>query len=157
MIIPIKRLTEHAKLPTHGTAESAGYDLYADLSNNLYATQMLNINDNYINIRPHETELVPTGIAIAIPSGYFGGIYARSGLATRQGLRPANCVSVIDADYRGELLVPIHNDSDTTKKIVHGERIAQLVIHKFQKIQWEETDQLTESERGAGGFGSTGR
>lgn len=103
-----------------------------------------------------QTELIGTGIAVAIPEGYWGGIFARSGLATKQGLRPANCVGVIDSDYRGEVKVAVHNDSLHTREIKDGERIAQLVILPRFDVIFEEKKELTETVRGQGGFGSTG-
>ena len=108
-------------------------------------------------IAPHTTALVGTGLAAAIPEGYFGGIFARSGLASKQGLRPANCVGVVDADYRGEIKVALHNDTDQPQKIADGERIAQLVVLPFLAVSFQVTDELDETERGAGGFGHTGR
>lgn len=144
MEIKIKRLQKKAKLPTRGSAYAAGYDLYADL-------------DEEIDIEPHTTEKIGAGIALEIPEGYFGGIYARSGLATKEGMRPANCVGVVDADYRGPITVAIHNDSDTTRTIRPGDRIAQLVIQPFLPVDFVETDSLSETIRGEGGFGSTGK
>ena len=98
-----------------------------------------------------------TGLALAIPAGYFGGVFARSGLASKQGLRPANCVGVIDADYRGECTVALHNDTDAPRTVAPGDRIAQLVILPFLAAEFAEADALDETDRGAGGFGSTGR
>ena len=100
--------------------------------------------------------MVHTGIAVSIPHGYFGGVYARSGLSTREGLRPANCVGVVDEDYIGEVMVALHNDTDQVKKIEHGERIAQLVIQPYEAAIFEVVDELVNTDRGAGGFGSTG-
>ena len=141
--IKIKLLNEFAKVPTRGSAQAAGYDLYA-------AT-------NYdIEIPPHKTEKIGTGIAIEIPEDYFGGVYARSGLATKQGLRPANCIGVIDADYRGEIIVALHNDTMYTQKIKAGDRIAQLIIQPYLNVDFNVVDELTDTERGNGGFGSTG-
>ena len=144
MDIKIKRLRPEAKLPTRGSAFAAGYDLYADL-------------DADVVIKPHSTEKISAGIALEIPEGYFGGIYARSGLATKENLRPANCVGVIDADYRGPVTVALHNDSDETRIVQAGERIAQLVIQPFLSVSFIETDELSETVRGEGGFGSTGK
>lgn len=143
MEIKIKKLTETATIPTCGTAESAGYDLYGD-------------NDDVIQIAPHSTIKIPASIAMAIPSGYFGAIYARSGLATKKGLRPSNCVGVIDADYRGDIIVALHNDTDELMEVNPHERIAQLIIQKFEPIVFNEVEELDETERGVGGFGSTG-
>jgi dUTP pyrophosphatase len=143
MRINIKKLTETATIPTCGTAESAGYDLYGD-------------NNDVIQIAPHSTIKIPTGIAMAIPSGYFGAVYARSGLATKKGLRPSNCVGILDADYRGNVIVALHNDTDELMEVNPHERIAQLVIQKFEPIVFNEVEELDDTERGVGGFGSTG-
>jgi dUTP pyrophosphatase len=143
MEIKIKKLTETATIPTCGTAESAGYDLYGD-------------NNDVIQIAPHSTIKIPTGIAMAIPNGYFGAVYARSGLATKKGLRPSNCVGILDADYRGNVIVALHNDTDELMEVNPHERIAQLIIQKFEHIVFNEVEELDETERGVGGFGSTG-
>ena len=139
-----KKLNEFAKEPTRGSEYAAGYDLYA-------------ATDTEIMIQPHETVKVGTGLAMEIPEGTFGAIFARSGLATKQGLRPANCVGVVDADYRGEVIVAVHNDSNETQTIQAGDRIAQLVIMPFTPITFEEVNELSETIRGEGGFGSTGK
>lgn len=144
MKIQIKKLRENATLPTRGSALAAGYDLYACL-------------DADVQIAPGKTEKIGTGLAIAVPEGYFGAIFARSGLATKEGLRPANCVGVADADYRGEYIVALHNDSDVTRTVTPGERIAQLVLMPFLSVEFEEAESLDETTRGAGGFGSTGK
>ncbi len=144
MEIAIKKLTDTARLPERGSEAAAGYDLYADA-------------DKETTIKAHTTEMVGTGLAAAIPEGYFGGIFARSGLASKQGLRPANCVGVVDADYRGEIKVALHNDCDEDRIIAAGERIAQLVVMPFLPVTFTETDTLPETVRGEGGFGSTGR
>lgn len=146
----IKLLSDTAKLPTKGSAEAAGYDLYANIP-----------NADSIVIAPHTTKLIETGLIIEIPTGYWAGIYARSGLAAKQGLRPANCCGVIDSDYRGELMVALHNDTDNHQYIKHGDRIAQLIFHKhyfnyFKDEEWEVVNELTSTTRGEGGFGSTG-
>ena len=145
MAINIKLLNEFAKIPTRGSAQAAGFDLYA-------AT-------NYdIEIQPHSTVKVDTGISIEIPEGYFGGIYARSGLATKQGLRPANCVGIVDADYRGPIIVALHNDTMYPQRIAAGDRIAQLIIQPYlNELYFNVVDELSDTERGEGGFGSTGR
>lgn len=148
MNIKIKKLRKDAKIPTQGSAGSAGYDLYATSStmfNGIYA------------IPPHKTVKIPTGLAFELPDGYFAGLFARSGLATKEGLRPANCVSVCDADYRGEYMIPIHNDSDEWRNINPGDRIAQMILLPCQSLIFEEVDELSETERGEGGFGSTGK
>ena len=144
MKIEIKRLNEYAKIPTRGSAQAAGYDLYAAIP-------------EAVTIKPHTTEKIGTGLAIAVPDGYFGAIFARSGLASKQGLRPANCVGVADSDYRGEYIVALHNDTDEDRVIEPAERIAQLVVMPYLSVEFEEKDELSETERGAGGFGSTGK
>ena len=146
MHIQIRKLRESARIPHRGSTFAAGYDLYAAPA-----------DGEAIEIQPHTTAMVGTGLAVAIPEGYFGGVFARSGLASRQGLRPANCVGVIDADYRGECTVAVHNDTDETRTIQPGDRIAQLVILPFLAAEFDETDTLPETERGTGGFGSTGK
>lgn len=144
MKIQIKKLREDARLPARGSAAAAGYDLYACLEEELI-------------VAPHTTQMVPTGLSLAIPEGYFGAVFARSGLAAREGLRPANCVGVCDSDYRGELTVALHNDSGTPRSVAPGERVAQLVVLPFQSAQFEESAELPPTQRGAGGFGSTGK
>ena len=141
--VKIKRLNKLAKIPTKGTAESAGYDLYA-------------ATDKDIQIPPHSNVKIGTGIAMSIPNGFFGGIFARSGVATKRNMRPSNCVGIVDSDYTGEIIVSIHNDSTETKTIQRGERIAQLVIVPYLSVIFDEVDELDETERGDGGFGSTG-
>ena len=143
--IPIKKLRPEAFIPERGSAEAAGYDLCACTGR------------GSVTIPPHATEMIGTGLSIAIPEGYFGAVFARSGLSVREGLRPANCVGVCDSDYRGEYIVPLHNDSDTPKTIRDGDRIAQLVIVPFLAVEFDESRPPNETERGAGGFGSTGR
>lgn len=142
--VAVKKLDEKAVLPTYGSPYAAGADLYA-------------LVDGETVIMPHETKLIRTGLAMEIPEGYAGLIYARSGLASKRGLAPANKVGVVDADYRGEVMVALHNHSDKEQKIEAGERIAQLVIAPFLKAEFDETDELSETVRGAGGFGSTGK
>jgi dUTP pyrophosphatase len=144
----IKLLKPNAILPSQGSEYAAGYDLYAAEG---------------VFIPAGKTVMVGTGLAIEIPTGLWGGIYARSGLATKQGLRPANCVGVIDSDYRGEIIVALHNDSDDEKIIQAGDRIAQLVLHLHYKITpdkngqiWNVVTDLTSTSRNEGGFGSTG-
>ncbi len=143
MKLNIKKLNENATVPTYGTAYSAGADLYA-------------LSDAPIAIEAHKTTLVHTGIAVEIPEGYCGLIFARSGLASKRGLAPANKVGVIDADYRGEVMVALHNHTDAIQAIEAGERIAQLVIVPFLKCEFELVDELSDTVRGVGGFGSTG-
>ena len=144
--IQIKKLHPNAVIPTRGSASAAGCDLYACLA-----------GDGELTIPAHHTVMVPTGIAVALPEGTFGGVFARSGLASREGLRPANCVGVVDSDYRGECLVALHNDTASPRTIRTGERIAQLVLLPYLPIEFCETDALPASERGEGGFGSTGK
>jgi dUTP pyrophosphatase len=143
MKIDIKKLNEKALLPTRGSEQAAGWDLY---SNNVEA----------VNVEAHATVMIGTGLSIAIPDGYFGAVYARSGLATKQGLRPANCVGVIDSDYRGEIIVPLHNDTNDRKTINPNERIAQIVVMPYLAVEFDEKDILDETQRGSNGFGSTG-
>lgn len=144
MVIDVKFLNELAKMPTRGSEYAAGYDLYAATNSDII-------------IEPHKTIKVGTGIAIAIPEGYFGGIYARSGLATKKGLRPANCVGVIDADYRGEIIVALHNDTDAVQVVEAGDRIAQLIIQPYPQISFTPVKELNSTNRGDSGFGSTGK
>ena len=143
MKINIKRLNDLAKIPTRGSEYAAGYDLYAATGYD-------------IEIAPHSTIKVGTGIAMELPEGTFGAIFARSGLATKKGLRPANCVGVCDSDYRGEYIVPIHNDTNEVMSIAAGERVAQLIVMDFNPVEFNEVDSLNKTERGAGGFGSSG-
>ena len=140
----IKRLDEKAIVPTRGSEYAAGYDLYAVLS------------EEELIIWPHDTVMVNTGWAMKVPERCFGAIFARSGLASKQGLRPANCVGVIDSDYRGPVKVALHNDSEQRQRIKNGERIAQLILMPFYEIDFYEVDELDDTERGEGGFGSTG-
>ena len=142
-MINIQLLNDLAKVPTRGSEYAAGYDLYA-------------ATDYAIDIAPHSTVKIGTGLSIELESYTFVAIFARSGLSTKKGLRPANCVGVCDSDYRGEYIVALHNDSDKTMTIEPGERIAQLVILPFIPVEFNVVDSLTETERGAGGFGSTG-
>ncbi|MBQ7323968.1 MAG: dUTP diphosphatase [Clostridia bacterium] len=141
--IAVKKLDERAILPIYGSEYAAGADLHALLSEE-------------ITLSPSETRLIPTGLSMEIPEGYAGLIYARSGLASKRGLAPANKVGVIDADYRGEVMVALHNHSTSPQKVAPGERIAQLVITPFLKVDFYEQDTLSNTVRGTGGFGSTG-
>lgn len=138
-----KKLQEGAKAPSYQTPYAAGADLYSCTKED-------------IEIAPGATAFVPTGISMQIPEGYVGLIYARSGLACKQGLAPANKVGVIDSDYRGEIMVALYNHSDAKKTIADGERIAQMVITPYVMADYEEVDSLGDTTRGAGGFGSTG-
>ena len=144
MNVRIKRLAEGARIPTYGTEYSAGADLYAK-------------DGTSYTIPPHKTVLIPLGFSIEIPEGYAGLIFARSGIATKRGLAPANKVGGIDADYRGECMVALHNHGDTEQTIEGGERVAQLAIVPFLKAEFLEAEELSDTVRGAGGFGSTGR
>lgn len=146
----IKKLYPDAKIPVCGTPKSSGYDLYAYIKNK-------DGDESMAVIAPKETMKIGTGIAIAPEEGYHTLIFARSGLATKEGLRPANCVGLIDEDYRGELIVALHNDSDEIRYVKHGERIAQLVAEKRIDINFIEVEKLDETERGSGGFSSTGK
>ena len=152
----IKLLRENARIPTLGSAAAAGYDLYAAPDFSLGPDY--EGDQGQIEIPPHETRMIPTGIAISIPEGYWAGIYARSGLASKQGLRPANCVGVVDADYRGEIFVALHNDSNNYRYVHNGDRIAQLVFHQCWQInEFKLVEELDATDRGNGGFGSTGK
>ena len=143
MQIRIKKHDSRAKVPTYGTEFSAGADLY-------------NMEGNNVVIKSHETVMVPLGFSIEIPEGYAGLVFARSGLASKRGVAPANKVGVIDSDYRGECMVALHNHTEKEVLIEGGERIAQLCIVPFLKAEFEEADELSETVRGGGGFGSTG-
>jgi len=142
--IPVKKLSMNAILPTYGSAEAAGADLYACLDSNMI-------------IAPGQTAFVPTGIAMEVPKGCAGLIYARSGLACKRGLAPANKVGVIDSDYRGQIIVALHNHGAAEQVICHGERIAQMVITPVLTLMYVETTELDDTDRGTGGFGSTGK
>lgn len=146
MILNFKKLNKEAIIPTAGSKYSAGLDLYAVVENGTIAQR----------IPAGATVKIGTGIAIEIPEGYFGAIFARSGMATNRGLRPANCVGVIDSDYRGELIVALHNDSEKCETVHNGDRIAQLVILPYVMADLNEVSELTDTDRGNGGFGSTG-
>lgn len=140
--LEIKKLDEKAIIPTYGTKDSAGADLYA-------------LIDDKLTINPSETKVIPTGLSMAIPKGYVGLIYARSSLGTKKGLAPANKVGVIDADYRGEVKVVLYNQSKEEQTISPNERIAQIVITPYMQVDFIEVEELSETERGTGGFGST--
>ena len=142
--VNIKKLNENAIIPTYGTPYAAGADLYACMEENVL-------------IKSHSTAFIHTGVALEIPEGYAGLIYARSGLACKKGLAPANKVGVIDSDYRGEIMVSLFNHSAVSQTIADGERVAQLVITPFLKVEYNETKELSDTQRGEGGFGSTGK
>ena len=140
----IKKLRPNAIIPTYGSASAAGADLYACLEADAV-------------IGPGKTVFIPTGIAMAVPEGYAGLIYARSSMGAKRGLAPANKVGVIDSDYRGEVMVALHNHGTESQTVCHGERIAQLLVTAVLAPAFEEAEELDETVRGAGGFGSTGR
>ena len=142
--VRVKKLKDNAILPTYGSAEAAGADLYACL-------------ENPVVIQPGESAFIPTGLSMELPKGYAGLIYARSGLACKRGLAPANKVGVVDSDYRGEFMVVLHNHGNLPQEICHGERIAQLVITPVFTPGFSEVTELSDTERSAGGFGSTGK
>ena len=142
--IKVKKLRPAAILPTFGSAEAAGADLYACLEEDAV-------------ILPGETKFLPTGLAMALPKGFVGLVYARSGLACKQDLAPANKVGVIDSDYRGEFMIALHNHGKQARTVRHGDRVAQLVITPILRPVYEEADSLDETDRGTGGFGSTGK
>lgn len=144
MDIYFKKLNDLAKIPTRGSKYSAGYDLYA-------------ATDSTVYIPPHSTVKIGTGLAMDIPHGYFGAIFARSGIATKRGLRPANCTGICDEDYKGEYIVALHNDSNELMSIEAEERIAQLIILPYQDLDFIEVDELQKTDRGEGGFGSSGK
>lgn len=143
MKVNIKKLNENAIIPTYGSEFAAGADLYACI-------------DEEVTILPNETKLIKTGLAIEVPQGYGAFIYARSGLASKRGLAPANKVGVVDSDYRGEVMVALHNHSSEAQAVGVGERIAQMVIAPFLKADFTVVEELSDTQRGAGGFGSTG-
>jgi dUTP pyrophosphatase len=144
MKIKVKKLNENAILPTYGSLSAAGADLY-------------NLPGADVVIPAHQTVMIHTGLAMEIPEGYAGFLFARSGIAAKEGLRPANCTGVCDSDYRGNYIVALHNDSEVTRVVEPGERIAQMVVIPYLPVFFEEAGPLSDTERGAGGFGSTGR
>lgn len=141
--INVKKLNDLAKLPTRSSSDAAGYDLYAATSYN-------------IEIQPHTTVKIGTGLSFELPQGTFAAIFSRSGIATKRGLRPANCVGVCDSDYRGEYIVALHNDTNEIQIIEPQERIAQMILLPFVEMSFNEVDELSDTARGAGGFGSSG-
>lgn len=143
MKVNIKKLNNNAVIPSYGSPYAAGADLYACI-------------DSDIVVNPHQTVVIPTGIALELPEGMAGLIYARSGLATKKGLAPANKVGVVDCDYRGEVKVALHNHSEVAQTVAVGERVAQLVITPYVTAEFVAVDELSQTVRGAGGFGSTG-
>lgn len=147
MNVKIKRLYKEAFLPAKGSEKAAAYDVYACILNEAGS----------VAIDPHTTVKIGTGLSMAPPEGFFVGVYARSGLSSKEGLRPANCVGVCDEDYRGEYIVAVHNDSTECRTVRHGDRIAQIILQKRYDMDFEEVEELDETTRGAGGFGSTGK
>ena len=144
-IVDFMKLSPLAQTPSRGSEQAAGYDLYADLE-----------SQSYIALAPGEVRKISTGIGIALPQGTFGAIYARSGMATKRGLVPANCVGVIDSDYRGPVIVALKNTSDSVQTVEHGERIAQLVVQPYINITLREVESIGTTARNDGGFGSSG-
>ena len=142
--VKVKKINQNAILPMSGSTYAAGYDLYACI-------------DEPVEIYPHGTVKIGTGLIMETPDPFWLGIFARSGLATKQGLRPANCTGVIDPDYRGEIIVALHNDTDEIQTIQPQERIGQAILMPRYIIDFEEVDELTDTDRGDGGFGSTGK
>ena len=143
MKINVKKLNENAILPSYGSEFAAGADLYACI-------------ESEVTVAPHTTVMIPTGLALELPVGYAGFIYARSGLASKRNLAPANKVGVVDCDYRGEVKVALHNHGETAQTVAVGERVAQLVVAPYITAKFTEADELSDTVRGAGGFGSTG-
>ena len=142
--INVKKLNDLAKLPTRGSEHAAGYDLYA-------------ATDYNIEIQPHTTVKIGTGLSFELPQGTFAAIFPRSGIATKRGLRPANCVGVCDSDYRGEYIVALHNDTNEVQIIEPQERIAQMILLPFVEMSFNEVNELSDTVRGAGGFGDSGK
>ena len=162
--LKIQRLTKTAKLPTKAHETDACFDIYADIPDEEYSGVYRDSSSGYqsikktkgVAIEPHQTVLIPTGFATEIPHGYWGAIFARSGLASKQGLRPAQGVPVIDEPYRGQWMIPLHNDSNETRIVHHGDRICQFMLLPYFDTTLTEVDNLSETDRGEGGFGSTG-
>ena len=169
--LKIKLLTDTAKLPQKSHPNDACFDIYADIPNETYEYKeeeernlfsgfsMFSISKTGkgMAIKPHQTVLIPTGFATEIPHGFWGAIFARSGLASKQGLRPAQGVPVIDEPYRGQWIIPLHNDSEATRIVHHGDRICQFMLLPYFDTTLTEVDNLSETDRGEGGFGSSGR
>lgn len=146
-IINIKKTDENAKIPTYGSVYAAGADLYAVIHN----------EENKVEILPGETAFIDTGIVMEIPNGYVGLVYARSGLSCKQGLAPANKVGVIDSDYRGNIMVALYNQSNETRIVSEGDRIAQIIIQPVEQFGFKVKENLSDTVRGNGGFGSSGK
>lgn len=147
MEVKVKKLSDLAMMPSKGSDKAAAYDVYACIPD----------KPGEVTINPHETTKIGTGLSMTLPEGFFVGVYARSGLSTKEGLRPANCVGVCDEDYTGEYIVALHNDSEVPRIVKHGDRIAQLILQKRYDMDFVEVTELDATERGAGGFGSTGK
>jgi len=145
--VNVKRLSDTAILPTYGSEKAAGMDLYADIKS---------LGTDKLYIGPGDCLKIPTGFAFELPEDYCALIYARSGLSTKKGLRPGNCVGLCDEDFRGNYTVPLYNDSHEDQVVEHGDRIAQLVFTPYVQAELTEVDNLSETDRGEGGFGSTG-
>lgn len=171
--LKIQRLTDTAKLPQKSHSTDACFDIYADIPETTYeyketitnpidgefgyaAIETVTKTEEGVAIKPHQTVLIPTGFATEIPHGFWGAIFARSGLASKQGLRPAQGVPVIDEPYRGQWMIPLHNDSEETRIVHHGDRICQFMLLPYFDTTLTEIDNLSETDRGEGGFGSTG-
>lgn len=154
--LKFKRLTDTMTVPTKAHETDACFDLYADEPNAVYMSPIDLNTHNGVCIAPHQTVKIHTGFATNIPHGYWGAVFARSGIATKQSLRPANCVAVIDEPYTGEWMIPIHNDSDEEKIIHHGDRIAQFTLLPYYDTRLTEVCDLESTDRGDGGFGSSG-
>ena len=162
--LKIKRLTETAILPTKAHETDACFDIYADIPDEEYEDSMISVSEYMWQsvykkstvIKPHQTVLIPTGFATEIPHGFWGAIFARSGLSSKQGLRPAQGVPVIDEPYRGQWMIPLHNDSEETRVIHHGDRICQFMLLPYFDTTITEVEELDSTDRGEDGFGSTG-
>lgn len=141
MKIKIQKLSSKAILPTQGSAAAAGWDLYSTID---------------VCIGPGESVVIPTDLALEIPDGHFGAIYPRSGLAIKKGLRLCNCTAVIDSDYRGNIMIGLYNDSQDIRRVESGDRIAQLIVEEYKQVEFEEVEELSATDRGDGGLGSTG-
>lgn len=142
--IKFKKLSDNATTPTRGSAAAAGWDLYAAC-------------EEPVTIKPHEVVKISTDLSFELPPNTFAGIFPRSGLATKQGLRLANCTGICDADYRGPYIVALYNDSNEEKTVTQGDRIAQMILLPFYPMELQEVEELSDTERGEGGFGSTGK
>lgn len=159
--LKIKKLTDTATLPTKAHNTDACFDIYADIANRFTESEGFFHRNNHgqevIGIMPHTTVKIPSGFATNIPHGYWAAVFARSGLASKKGLRPAQGVAVIDEPYTGEWFIPVHNDTDAVQYITHGDRIAQFTLLPYYDTNLIEVDELTETDRGDNGFGSSGK